>query len=64
MSAVLLNPLVPAALLQRLRESFPADIVGMARLSDKAIQQVIGEQRIIETLQTWHDEQDPFKEGG
>lgn len=54
--------LVPDALLQRLQESFPADVVGMASFSHDRIQQTIGEQRIIQVLKQWHDEQDPLRE--
>jgi len=54
------QPIVPAALLARLREAFPADIVGMANKSDDQRAQVIGEQRVVEVIQHWHDEQDPL----
>jgi hypothetical protein len=49
-------------LLNRLREAFHADIVGMASMSVEQIHEVIGEQRVLMVLQSWHDEQDPFQE--
>lgn len=52
-----LTPLVSDALLARLRETFPADVVGLSRLSHEAIRERIGEQRVIEVLQAWHNEQ-------
>jgi Ni,Fe-hydrogenase III component G len=57
-----LTPLVSDALLKRLQETFPADIVGMASYSSERIHQAIGEQRVIRVLQNWHAEQDPFRE--
>jgi hypothetical protein len=57
-----LTPLVPEALLRRLQETFPADIVGMASYSSERIHQAIGEQRVVQVLQNWHAEQDPFRE--
>jgi Ni,Fe-hydrogenase III component G len=57
-----LTPLVSEALLQRLQETFPADIVGMASYSPERIHQTIGEQRVLQVLQAWHNEQDPFQE--
>jgi len=57
-----LTPLVSEALLNRLREAFHADIVGMASMSVEQIHEVIGEQRVLMVLQSWHDEQDPFQE--
>jgi hypothetical protein len=59
-----LNPLVPDALLARLRESFPADVVSMGAMSHDRIMQTVGEQRIIQVLQQWHDEDDPLTEVG
>lgn len=56
-SPAMLNPLVPSALLSRLRESFPGDLVGLSRLSHEVIRERIGEQRVIEVLQAWHNEQ-------
>ena len=58
----MLTPLVSEALLKRLQETFPADIVGMASFSSERIHQAIGEQRVIQVLQNWHAEQDPFRE--
>ena len=58
----MLTPLVPEALLKRLRESFPADIVGMASFSPERIHQTIGEQRVVSVIQNWYDQQDPFRE--
>lgn len=58
----MLTPLVSEALLNRLRETFPADIVGMASFPPDRIHQTIGEQRVLLVLQTWHLEQDPFQE--
>lgn len=58
----MLTPLVSEALLNRLRETFPADIVGMSRFSIESIHQTIGEQRVLKVLQAWHDDQDPFQE--
>ena len=58
----MLTPLVSDALLKRLQETFPADIVGMASYSSERIHQAIGEQRVIRVLQNWHAEQDPFRE--
>jgi len=40
-----------------LRETFPADVVGLSRLSHEVIRERIGEQRVIQVLQAWHDEQ-------
>jgi Ni,Fe-hydrogenase III component G len=57
-----LAPLVSEALLKRLQESFPADIVGMASYSPERIHQTIGEQRVLQVLQAWHNDQDPFRE--
>ena len=59
----MLNPAVSDALLQRLQDAFPADIVGMASLSHDRIQQTIGEQRVLKVLQAWHDEEDPLLGG-
>ena len=58
----MLTPLVSEALLKRLQETFPADIVGMASYSSERIHQAIGEQRVIQVLQNWHADQDPFRE--
>ena len=58
----MLTPLVSEALLKRLQEAFPADIVGMASYSSERIHQAIGEQRVVLVLQNWHAEQDPFRE--
>ena len=58
----MLIPLVSGALLNRLQETFPADIVGMASFSSERIHQTIGEQRVLLVLQAWHNEQDPFQE--
>ena len=56
-----MQPIVPAALLARLLEAFPADIVGMANKSPDQRAQVIGEQRVIHVIQQWHDECDPLQ---
>ena len=53
----MLTPVVSQALLARLRETFPADLVGLSRLSHEVIRERIGEQRVVEVLQAWHDEQ-------
>ena len=58
----MLTPLVSAALLNRLQETFPADIVGMASFSSERIHQAIGEQRVLSVLLAWHNERDPFQE--
>ena len=58
----MLTPLVSEALLTRLQETFPADIVGMAYYSSERIHQTIGEQRVLQVLRAWHAEQDPFRE--
>lgn len=57
-----MQPLVSPGLLTRLAESFPADIVGMANKSHDHIQQVIGEQRVVETIRHWAAEQDPLQD--
>jgi Ni,Fe-hydrogenase III component G len=57
-----LTPLVSEALLKRLQETFPADIVGMASYPSERIHQTIGEQRVLQVLQAWHNAQDPFQE--
>lgn len=59
-----LTPLVSEALLFRLREAFPADVVGLSRLSHEVIRERIGEQRVIEVLQAWHNEQAQDSLGG
>lgn len=58
----MLTPLVSEALLNRLRETFPADIVGMAMFSTERIHQAIGEQRVLAALQAWHHDHDPYQE--
>lgn len=55
-----MQPLVSPGLLVRLEESFPADIVGMTQMSHDQIQQVIGEQRVLQVIQQWAAEQDPL----
>jgi hypothetical protein len=52
--------LVSPGLLARLTESFPADIVGMANKSPDQRAQIIGEQRVVETIRQWATEQDPL----
>ena len=52
--------LVSPGLLVRLAESFPADIVGMANKSPDQRAQIIGEQRVVETIRQWATEQDPL----
>jgi hypothetical protein len=52
------QPIVSASLLARLKKAFPADIVGMANKSPDQRAQIIGEQRVLQVIQHWHDEQD------
>lgn len=57
-----MQPLVSPGLLTRLQESFPADIVGLAHKSHDQIQQIIGEQRVVQVVQQWAAEQDPLQD--
>jgi hypothetical protein len=34
----------------------------MASYSPERIHQTIGEQRVLQVLQAWHNDQDPFRE--
>jgi hypothetical protein len=52
------QPIVSASLLARLQQAFPADIAGMANKSPDQRAQIIGEQRVLQVIQRWHDEQD------
>jgi hypothetical protein len=55
-----MQPLVSPGLLARLTKSFPADIVGMSDKSPDQRAQIIGEQRVVETIRQWATEQDPL----
>jgi hypothetical protein len=54
--------LVSPGLLALLTESFPADIVGMANKSPDQRAQIIGEQRVVETIRHWAAEEDPLQD--
>jgi hypothetical protein len=57
-----MQPLVSPGLLALLAESYPADIAGMANKSPDQRAQIIGEQRVVETIRHWAAEEDPLQD--